>query len=126
MITKYTKDHEWLAVDGDIITIGITDYAQEQLGDIVYIELPEHGRKLETEEDAVVIESVKAASEVKSPISGTVVETNDELVNTPTLVNQDPDNDGWLFKLKVEDSSVIDGFMNKDAYMVYVEAESED
>jgi glycine cleavage system H protein len=113
---KFTKDHEWLRLDGDTATVGITPYAQEQLGDLVFIELPEAGRKFERGAAAAVVESVKAASDVYSPISGEVIEVNDGIVHEPGLVNADPMGKGWLFKLKIADAAEIETLMDEAAY----------
>ena len=115
-ILKYTKDHEWLRINGDIATIGITPYAQEQLGDLVFVELPTAGRALERGAEAAVVESVKAASDVYAPISGEVVEVNDVVVSKPGLVNSDPMGEGWLFKLRIANNSEIEGLMNEEMY----------
>ena len=122
MSTKYTNDHEWARVEGDAVVIGISNYAQHQLGDVVYVELPEIGQTLEQGEEASVIESVKAAGEVKSPISGEVSEVNETLDDAPEQVNEDPEGDGWIFKLKPSDSSELEGLMNDDAYQALVES----
>jgi len=113
---KYTKDHEWLRVEGDMATVGITEYAQEQLGDVVFVELPEEGRQLTVGEEAVVIESVKAAGEIKAPLPGTVVEINQALEDTPDLVNQDAQGDGWFFKIRVEGDIDESDFLDQDVY----------
>ena len=113
---KYTKDHEWLRIEGDTATVGITPYAQEQLGDLVFVELPEAGRKVEKGAEAAVVESVKAASDVYSPISGEVMEVNEGVVTEPGLVNSDPMGKGWLFKLKIADASEIETLMDEAAY----------
>ncbi len=120
-VVKYTKDHEWVAVDGDIGTVGITDYAQSQLGDVVFVELPEEGRSLERGGEAAVVESVKAASEVYAPVTGTVVEANEALAAEPALVNGEPETGGWFFKVKLADPAELDGLMDADAYKAYVE-----
>ena len=99
--TRFTEDHEWAELDGEIITVGITEYAQSQLGDIVYVELPEVGRTLDQGEETAVVESVKAAGDVTSPVTGEVVEVNDVLNDEPEIVNQDPENEGWFFKIKM-------------------------
>ena len=122
MSTKYTTDHEWARVEGDAVVIGISNYAQHQLGDVVYVELPEIGQTLEQGEEASVIESVKAAGEVKSPISGEVSEVNETLDDAPEQVNEDPEGDGWIFKLKPSDSSELEGLMNDDAYQALIES----
>ena len=112
----FTDEHEWIEVDGDTATVGITDYAQEQLGDIVFVELPEVGSTLDKGGDAAVVESVKAASDVYSPISGEVVEANSALDDDPELVNTSPEEEGWFFKLSVSDKSELDGLMDAKAY----------
>ncbi len=117
---KFTKDHEWILLEDDGIgVIGITDYAQEQLGELVYVELPEIDKELGTGSDAVVIESVKAAGEVKAPVSGTVVEVNEALADEPEKVNNDPMGDGWFIKMKITDTSELDNLMDEDAYKEY-------
>lgn len=115
-IVKYTKNHEWLAFDGDVVTIGVTRYAQEQLGDVVFVELPERGRELAAGEEAATIESVKAAGEIVCPVSGTVVAVNPALEDDPALVNRDPEGEGWLFKMKSADPSDAERFMDQAAY----------
>jgi glycine cleavage system H protein len=119
--TKYTKEHEWIRLDGGSATVGITDYAQKQLGDIVYVELPAVGRKVTKGGDAAVVESVKAASEVYAPISGEVTAINGALGGNPGLVNSSPDGEGWLFKLKPSDLSEIKDLMDRAGYAKYVE-----
>jgi glycine cleavage system H protein len=116
MSRYFTEDHEWVDVDGDTGTVGITDYAQGQLGDIVFVDLPEEGKELSKGDDAAVVESVKAASDVYSPVSGTIIETNSDLADTPGLVNEDADGDGWFFKLTLSDTSELDGLMDEVAY----------
>lgn len=119
---QYTKDHEWVLMEDDgIAVIGITDYAQDQLGELVYVELPEIDTELGAGSDAVVIESVKAAGEVKAPVSGTIVEVNEALVDQPEKVNDDPMGDGWFFKIKVADTSELDNLMDEDAYKEYTD-----
>ncbi len=113
---KYTKEHEWLRVDGDLVVVGITDHAAEQLGDVVFVELPEAGTRVATGDDAVVIESVKAASDIAAPLDGEIVEVNDALADTPGLVNADPLGAAWFMKMKVDDPGRLDGFMNEDEY----------
>ncbi|MBI1980211.1 MAG: glycine cleavage system protein GcvH [Methylocystis sp.] len=113
---RYSKDHEYVALDGDVATLGISDYAQSQLGDIVFIELPDVGRKVAKGKEIAVIESVKAASEVYSPVSGEVVEVNSELGETPALVNDDPLGRGWLVKLRVGDPGECASLMDDAAY----------
>jgi glycine cleavage system H protein len=109
MTTRYTRDHEWIRLDGDIATVGITDYAQEQLGDIVFVELPEVGKALDKGAEAAVVESVKAASEVYAPVAGEVVEVNDALADAPGTVNDEPEGGGWFMKLKVANRADVDG-----------------
>ena len=113
---KYSKEHEWIRLEGDIATIGITQHATEMLGDIVFAELPEKGSKLEKDGTAGVVESTKAASDVYTPVSGEVVDTNQEIVDDPSKINQDPENSAWFFKLKIKDKSEMDSLMNKDDY----------
>ena len=116
MSRYYTEDHEWIEVEGEAATVGITEYAQEQLGDIVFVELPEEGAELEKSKDAAVVESVKAASDVYAPITGTVIESNSALEDDPSLVNSSPEEDGWFFKLTVADESELEGLMDEAAY----------
>jgi glycine cleavage system H protein len=116
----YTRDHEWVAFDGDIATVGITAYAQEQLGDVVFVELPDVGRVVEQGKDAAVVESVKAASDVYAPVSGTVTEANQALVDDPSLVNSAPEGEGWFFKLTLADAGELDGLMDEAAYRAFV------
>ncbi len=119
-VVKFTKDHEWVLMQDDGIgVIGITDYAQDQLGELVYVELPEIDAELGAGSDAVVIESVKAAGEVKAPVSGTVVEVNEALADEPETVNKDPMGDGWFIKMKITDTSELDNLMDEDAYKEY-------
>jgi glycine cleavage system H protein len=120
MATKYTKDHEWIDVDGDIGTVGITDHAQEQLGELVYVEVPEVGANLEQGDEACVVESVKAASEVYSPCSGEIVEVNEDLADAPTTVNDHAEGDGWLFKIKLSDMTELDEFMDEAEYKEFL------
>jgi glycine cleavage system H protein len=114
--TYYTQDHEWISVNGDTATVGITSYAQEQLGDLVYVELPEVGREVAKGDEAIVVESVKAASDVYAPVSGEVTEVNSALGDDPALVNRSPEADGWLIRLKISDKSELDGLMDEAAY----------
>ena len=118
--TYFTADHEWLRVEGGIATVGITDYAQEQLGDLVFVELPELGRKLAKGDTAVVVESVKAASDVYAPIGGEVIEGNSALADEPSLVNTDPEGEGWFFKLRIADAGEVEGLMDSDAYRSFL------
>jgi glycine cleavage system H protein len=119
MTTLYTSDHEWLQIDGDVATVGITDYAQTQLGDVVFVELPKVGRAFKKAEAAAVVESVKAASDVYAPINGEVVEVNDALVADPSLINSDPGNAAWFFKLRIADKGDLDGLMDEAAYKAH-------
>jgi glycine cleavage system H protein len=119
--TRYTREHEWVRLEGDIATVGITDYAQSQLGDVVYVELPPVGKKVEQGGDAAVVESVKAASEVYAPISGEIVEANDALSGEPARVNNEPTGGGWFFKLRVSDPAQLDALMDEAAYKAFVE-----
>ena len=118
--TRYTKDHEWVRQDGDVAVIGITDYAQEQLGDVVYVELPEVGRTVEQGKEAAVVESAKAASEVYAPVSGEVVAVNDEIVGDPAKVNADAQGDGWFIKVRLSDPKQLEGLMDEAAYQAFV------
>lgn len=118
---RFTEDHEWILIeDDDIATIGITDYAQEQLGELVYVELPDVDLELTQGSEAATIESVKAAGEVKAPISGTVVEVNETLTDEPERVNNDPTGDGWFLKMKVHDSAELEELMDEDAYEAFI------
>ena len=120
MSTYFTKDHEWIRVDGDVGTIGITEYAQEQLGDVVFVELPDVGKAMSPGDEAGVVESVKAASEIYAPVSGEVVEVNAALADEPAKVNVAAESDGWFIKLKIADKSQLDELMDADAYKAYV------
>ena len=113
---KYSKEHEWIKLEGDVATIGITKHATEMLGDIVFAELPEKGSNVEKDGTAGVVESTKAASDVYTPVSGEVVDTNQSIVDDPSKINQDPENSAWFFKLKIKDKSEMDTLMNKDEY----------
>ena len=116
MARYFTDEHEWIDLEGDTATVGITDFAQGQLGDIVFVELPEVGTMVEKGKDAAVVESVKAASDVYAPLSGEVVEVNDNLEEDPALVNSSPEEDGWFFKMTVSDKSELEGLMDDKAY----------
>ncbi len=118
---RFTKDHEWVRLDGDLAVIGITDYAQSQLGDVVYVELPEPGHRVEQGKEAAVVESVKAASEVYAPVSGEVAEVNDALAADPAKVNADPLGEGWFMKLRLDDPKQLDGLMDEAAYQRFIE-----
>lgn len=115
----YTEEHEWLDVDGDIATVGITDFAQGQLGDIVFVEVPDTGAELSQGGDAAVVESVKAASDVYAPVDGTVTEGNSQLEEDPALVNSDPEGEGWFFRMTLSDKSQLDVLMNAAAYKAF-------
>lgn len=121
MSRYFTDEHEWIDVDGDIATVGITDYAQGQLGDIVFVELPAVGARMEKGKDAAVVESVKAASDVYAPITGEVTETNAALEEDPALVNSSPEEDGWFFKMTIGDASELEGLMDEAAYKEFVD-----
>lgn len=122
---KYSKEHEWIQIDGDRGTVGITDYAQSQLGDVVYVELPEVGATVGAMEVFGTIESVKAVSELYSPVKGEVLEVNEKVVESPELVNSDPYGDAWLIVVKVQDASDLDALMTAAQYQEYVDAEGE-
>ncbi len=122
MTTYYTEEHEWIRVEGDSATVGISEHAQEQLGDIVFVELPEVGRRLAKGEQAAVVESVKAASEVYAPVGGEVTEVNTALEDKPELVNQDAEGEGWFFRMTLADPGELDGLMDREAYAKYVES----
>ncbi len=113
---KFSKQHEWVSAEGDVATIGITKHATEMLGDIVFVELPNKGNNIEKEDQVGVVESTKAANDVYTPISGEVVERNQSIVDDPSKINSDPENEGWFFKLKIKDKSEIDILMNKEEY----------
>lgn len=119
--TRFTKEHEWIRIEGDTAVVGITDYAQQQLGDVVYVELPAVGKALKKGEEAAVVESVKAASEVYAPLSGTVVAVNDALSGNPGLVNQAATGDGWFLKIKLGDTGEVASLMDEAAYKTYLE-----
>ncbi|MDR6113491.1 MULTISPECIES: glycine cleavage system protein GcvH [unclassified Sphingomonas] len=120
MSRYFTEDHEWIDVDGDVGTVGISDYAQGALGDIVFVDVPEEGRALSKGDEAAVVESVKAASDVYAPVSGTVIEGNAQLSDEPALVNTDPEGEGWFFKITLSDASELDGLMDETAYAAFV------
>ena len=115
-IIKFTKDHEWIKLDGEVATVGITDYAQKQLGDVVFVELPEVGRNVVAGKEAAVVESVKAVSDLYAPVSGEVVETNADLGGNPELVNSDPFGDGWMIRVRVADAGQLDGLLDAAGY----------
>jgi len=116
----FTKEHEWIRVEGDLATVGISNHAQEALGDIVFAEVPEVGRQVSKGQEAAVVESVKAASDVYAPVSGEVTEGNQKVVDDPALANSDPEGEGWFFKLKLADPSELDGLMEEAAYRDWV------
>ena len=118
---KFTKDHEYIRIDGDVGTVGITVYAQEQLGDVVFVELPETGKALNKGDEAAVVESVKAASEVYAPVTGEVIEVNADLEATPAKVNDDAMGEGWFLKIKIGDPSQLEGLMDESAYQSFLE-----
>jgi glycine cleavage system H protein len=119
--TRYTRDHEWIRLDGDIATVGITDHAQEALGDVVFVELPELERMVEAGEACAVVESVKAASDVYAPLAGKVVETNQTVVDEPTLVNSDAMGEGWFFRLEIDDTEAFNALLDEAAYTEFLE-----
>ena len=122
MSLYFTKDHEWIRVDGDVATVGISDHAQEALGDIVFAEAPEAGKSLTKGQEAAVVESVKAASDVYSPVGGEVVEGNSAIADDPSVINRDPEGEGWFFKLKLSDPSELDGLMDEAGYREWVKS----
>ena len=122
MSMKYSEEHEWVIVEGDIATVGITDYAQKALGDIVFVEAPDVGSEINQGDETGVVESVKAASDIITPVSGEVVEINEDLEAAPNTVNTDPTGDGWMFKVKLSDPEEIDGLMNAADYKTHCES----
>lgn len=123
MSLYFTKEHEWVQIDGDTATIGITDFAQMQLGDVVFVEVPAAGTTLSKGAEAAVVESVKAASDVYAPVSGEVISGNEALVDDPSLVNRDPQGEGWFFKLRLADQAELCGLMNAEDYKAYCETQ---
>jgi glycine cleavage system H protein len=123
MTTYFTKEHEWIRVEGDTATVGITDFAQAQLGDVVFVEVPSAGAQLQKGKEAAVVESVKAASDVYAPVSGEVVEGNQALVDDPALVNSAAEGDGWFFKIRLSDNSELNGLMNADEYKAFCDSQ---
>lgn len=119
---RYSNEHEWIRVEGDIGTIGITNYAQEQLGDVVFVDVPQAGRKVAKGESVAVVESVKAASDIYTPVSGEVIESNAELATTPADVNADPMGKGWFFKIKLANKADLDGLMDEKGYEAFVKS----
>lgn len=120
MSRYFTEEHEWVEVEGKIATVGITEYAQQQLGDVVFVDVPAEGKQFDKGDEAAVVESIKAASDVYSPISGTIVEGNEVLADEPGLVNSDPEGDGWFFKLELSDEAELDALMDEAAYKKFV------
>jgi glycine cleavage system H protein len=123
MSRYFTKEHEWIRVEGDTATVGITDFAQAQLGDVVFVEVPEAGRQVTKGSEAAVVESVKAASDVYAPVSGEVVEGNQALVDDPALVNSNAEGEGWFFRLRLSDRSELDGLMDEEAYRSFCDSQ---
>ncbi|GGB01053.1 glycine cleavage system protein GcvH [Allosediminivita pacifica] len=117
---RYTEEHEWLRVEEDLVVVGITTHAAEQLGDVVFVELPDEGRAVTKDDEVVVIESVKAASDILAPLDGEIVEVNEAIVDEPAKVNEDPEGDAWFFKMKVEDLSALDDLMDAAAYKDFI------
>ena len=122
-VLRFTRDHEWIRFDGELAVVGVTDYAQSQLGDVVYVELPEIGRRIEKGKEAAVVESVKAASEVYAPASGEVAEVNEALAVDPAKVNADPMGEGWFLKLRLTDLKELEGLLDEAAYQQFIEQE---
>lgn len=120
MTIKYTSDHEWVSLDGEIGTVGITDFAQQQLGELVFVELPDVGNTVSTGDETGVLESVKAASELYAPVSGEIIEANNELEGNPTKVNEDPTGEGWIFKIKLANQDEFAGLMDENAYKAFL------
>jgi glycine cleavage system H protein len=123
MSRYFTKEHEWIEVDGDTATVGITDFAQGQLGDIVFVEVPQSGTEVSKGGDAAVVESVKAASDVYAPVSGEIIEGNQALVDDPALVNSAPEGEGWFFKIRLSDTSELEGLMDAGAYRAFCDSQ---
>ncbi|KZL14067.1 glycine cleavage system protein GcvH [Pseudovibrio ascidiaceicola] len=121
MSTYFTKDHEWLKVEGDVATVGITEFAQSQLGDVVFVELPENGKNVDQDDEVAVVESVKAASEVYAPLDGEIVEGNELLVDEPAKVNEDPEGAAWFFKMKLGNAAQLEALMSEADYKAFVE-----
>ena len=123
MTVYYTEEHEWVRVEGETATVGITEFAQSQLGDVVFVEIPEAGRQVSKGGEAAVVESVKAASDVYAPVSGEVSEANQAISDDPSLVNSDPEGEGWFFRLRLSDRSELDGLMDAEAYRSFCESQ---
>lgn len=122
---KYSKEHEWIKIEGDIGIVGITDFAQQQLTDIVFIELPEKGKKVEKNKQVAVIESVKSVSDIFTPVSGEIIEVNEQLKDSPDAVNKDPFGQGWIFKIKINDKSELNNLMSAEDYDSYIKKEKQ-
>ena len=118
---RYTKEHDWVRLDGDIATVGITDHAQEALGDVVFVELPEIGRDVVADEACAVVESVKAASDVYAPLAGKIVEANQTIIDDPSLVNSDAEGEGWFFRIEIDDTDAFDALLDEAGYSEYLE-----
>ncbi len=123
MTIKYTREHEWIRIEGDSAIVGITFYAQEQLGDVVFVELPEADTSADKGAEVAVVESVKAASDIYAPVTGTIIESNNELSERPELVNEDPENDGWFFKMQLSDPSELDDLLDEADYQAFIQEE---
>lgn len=123
MTVKYTREHEWIRIEGDTATVGITLYAQEQLGDVVFVELPEPDTAADQGAEVAVVESVKAASDIYAPVTGTIIESNAELSDRPELVNEDPENDGWFFKMNLSDTSELEDLLDEADYQAFIQEE---
>ncbi len=122
---KYSKEHEWLRVSGNIVTIGISDYAQDQLGEVVFVELPDEGEEFEKEDAFGVVESVKSVNDIYAPVTGRIVEVNEPVIDTPEVLNEDPYGEGWLIKLEISDPKELKGLMSAKEYEAYIKEESE-
>lgn len=120
MSTKYSEEHEWVAIDGDTATVGITDYAQQQLGDVVFVEVPQAGKSVDKGDEVAVVESVKAASEIYAPVSGKVTAGNEALEDAPATINSGAESDGWIFKMTIADATELDGLMDAAAYADHI------
>jgi glycine cleavage system H protein len=116
---RYSEEHEWVSVEGDVATVGISDFAQQQLGDVVFVELPDVGRTVERGSEIAVVESVKAASEIYAPLSGEIIEVNDALTDEPATVNESPEKDGWFFRMRLNDPSEVEELMDAAAYQTF-------
>ena len=123
MTVKYTREHEWIRIEGDTATVGIPFYAQEQLGDVVFVELPDPGTSADQGSEVAVVESVKAASDIYAPVTGTIIESNEELSDRPELVNEDPENDGWFFKMQLSDPTELDDLLDEADYQAFIQEE---